>query len=188
VKPWCCCAANSLLKLRTVKQSKLWLSHAKPVISFKRVCRLGELWGLGCQEVKIRGHLRLLMLLWLYYLTFTNLYQSLHDGILQSQQLLKAYWRRRWRGWRHRWMECPMTTVWWLGDFIILALSWASLHHLPQGSSYHQNSVKHLSDMYEYINAGKTDEIWTWSITGNYNSFALIRSSSKEKLHRGCSI
>jgi hypothetical protein len=25
--------------------------------------------------------------------------------------------------------------------------------------SYHQNSVKHFSDMYEYINAGKTDEI-----------------------------
>jgi hypothetical protein len=34
------------------------------------------------------------------------------------------------------------------------------LRHLPQGSSYHQNSVKHLSDMYEYINAEKKpDEI-----------------------------
>jgi hypothetical protein len=29
----------------------------------------------------------------------------------------------------------------------------ASSHHLPQGSSRHQNSVKHLSNMYEYINA-----------------------------------
>jgi hypothetical protein len=68
-------------------------------------------------------------------------------------------------------------SVWWLGDFIILALAWTSSHHLPQGSSYHQNSVKHLSNRHEYINIGKTDEIWTWSITG-LTTIVLHRSGA----------
>jgi hypothetical protein len=37
------CHKQSLLKLRTVKQSKLCLNHMKLVVSFKQVYRLGEL-------------------------------------------------------------------------------------------------------------------------------------------------
>jgi hypothetical protein len=78
---------------------------------------------------------------------------------------------------------------WGFGDTIIQTLSWASLHHLPQGSSYHQNSAKQ-NEQYVWIHkCRKTNEIWTWSITGsNYNSLASIRSSSTEKLHHDYSV
>jgi hypothetical protein len=159
------------------------------MVSFEHVCRLGKPWGLGCQEVKVGGLLMFLMLLQLSYLTLNTFCQSLRDGIPWSQLLLEAHWRRRWRGWRNRWTECPTATGWGFVDIIIHALSWVSSHHLPQGSSYHQNSVKHWSDINEYINAGKTEEFWTWSITrSNYDSFASIKSSSMEKLHRDSSM
>jgi hypothetical protein len=54
----------------------------KPVICFMWVYRLGEQWGLCCQEVKVGRLLKLLMLLRLSYLTLNTFGQSLHNGIL----------------------------------------------------------------------------------------------------------
>jgi hypothetical protein len=81
---------QSLLIHRTMKQPKLGIRHSNPVISFKRICRLGEHWRLCWQEVEVGGILGLLMLLWMSCLMFTNFCQSMHDDILWSQQLLKV--------------------------------------------------------------------------------------------------
>jgi hypothetical protein len=80
---------------------------------------------------------------------------------------ISAWWHSVKSAVAHGWLEASMERVETQVDgmphddclmtrgLIILTLSWASSHHLPQRSSYHQNSVKHLSDMYEYINTGK---------------------------------
>jgi hypothetical protein len=132
---WC---KQCLLKLNAVKQSKLWLNHSKPMVSFKRIRHLDKFWRLCCQEVKVGGLLRLLMRLWLSCLALINCYQLLHDGIQQCQQLFEAHRRCQWRGWRHKWTECPTTMGWGLRDIIIHALAWGSSHHLSQGSSYYR--------------------------------------------------
>jgi hypothetical protein len=85
------CCEHGLLELREVKQSKLRFGHSKSVISFKRIYRHDEHWMVSCQEVKVEGILRLLMVLRTSILTLINFCQSLHDDILQSQQLLEAH-------------------------------------------------------------------------------------------------
>jgi hypothetical protein len=47
--------------------------------------------------------------------------------------------------------NCLMTQG--LHHTFILSLARASSHHLPQDSSYHHITIKHMSDMYEYTNA-----------------------------------
>jgi hypothetical protein len=76
------CCKQCLLELIVVKQSELRLDHSKLVVSFKRVCRLDKHWRVCCQDVEVGGILRLLMVLRMSYLTFTNFCQPLHDGIL----------------------------------------------------------------------------------------------------------
>jgi hypothetical protein len=61
-----------------------------PMISFKRVYHLVELWQLGCQEVNIGGLLSLLVMLWLSYLALIDRGQRLHNDIQWCQQLLEA--------------------------------------------------------------------------------------------------
>jgi hypothetical protein len=103
------CYEQDLLELRAVKQFKLGFSHSKPVVSFERVCHLNKVWRVCCQEVKVGGLWTLLMLFRTSCLMLINCCQPLHNDIQQCQQSLDAHWRRQWRRWRHRWMECPTT-------------------------------------------------------------------------------
>jgi hypothetical protein len=75
------CYKQGLLTLRIVKQFELRLCHSKPVIIFKRICRLSEHWRMCCQEVEVGELLRLLMVLQTSCLTHIDGCQPLYDGI-----------------------------------------------------------------------------------------------------------